>query len=215
MSACGLGTTPFTRTTLWHDFRSSHLRWSGSLRARSCRPAASERLPSPAPRCGTTFVRLTCGGPVHFVPGHVGLRPRNDSLHPHHVVARLSFVSPAVVRFTSCPVMSACGLGTTPSTRTTLWHDFRSSHLRWSGSLRARSCRPAASERLPPPAPRCGTTFVRLTCGGPVHFVPGHVGLRPRNDSLHPHHVVARVSATSLVHWSFSELSAKSLAVLI
>ena len=128
MSACGLGTTPFTRTTLWHDFRSSHLRWSGSLRARSCRPAASERLPSPAPRCGTTFVRLTCGGPVHFVPGHVGLRPRNDSLHPHHVVARLSFVSPAVVRFTSCPVMSACGLGTTPSTRTTLWHEFRLLH---------------------------------------------------------------------------------------
>jgi len=40
-------------------------------------------------------------------------------------VARLPFVSPAVVRFTSCPVMSACGLGTTPSTRTTLWHDLR------------------------------------------------------------------------------------------
>jgi hypothetical protein len=155
MSACGLGTTSSTRTTLWYDFRSSHLRWSGSLRARSCRPAASERLPPPAPRCGTTFGRLICGGPVHCVPGLVGLRPRNNSLHPHHVVVRLSVVSPAVVRFTACPIMSACGLGTTPSTCTTLWYDFRSSHLRWSGSLRAWSCLPAASEQLPPPAPRC------------------------------------------------------------
>jgi len=69
-----------------------------------------------------------------------------------------------------------------------LCYDFWSSHLRCSGSLRARSCRPAASERLPPPAARCATTCGRLTCGVPVHCVPGLVGLRPRNDSLHPQH---------------------------
>ena len=33
---------------------------------------------------------------------------------------RLAVVSPAVFRFTACPVLSACGLGTTPSTRSTL-----------------------------------------------------------------------------------------------
>jgi hypothetical protein len=48
------------------------------------------------------------------------LRRGFDSLHPQHVVARLAVVSPAVFRFTACPVLSACGLGTTPSTRSTL-----------------------------------------------------------------------------------------------
>jgi hypothetical protein len=38
-----------------------------------------------------------------------------------------------------------------------LCYDLRSSHLRCSGSLRARSCRHAASERLPPPAVRAAS----------------------------------------------------------
>ena len=69
-----------------------------------------------------SFTRVSYNGYYVTFPR---LRRGFDSLHPHHVVARLPFVSPAVVRFTSCPVMSACGLGTTPSTRTTLWHDLR------------------------------------------------------------------------------------------